>query len=71
MKKNMNTADRIFRFAAALILGILYFTNVVTGVLGIIVIVFAVLLFVFSVTGNCPLYIPFGKNNYKPKESKV
>ncbi len=71
MKKNVGSADKIFRILAAIILGILFFTNVVTGIPGIIVIIIAALLLLTGLIGNCPLYLPFGINTGKTKESKT
>jgi hypothetical protein len=71
MKKNIGPADRIVRILAAIVLAILYFTNVVSGTLGIIVIILAVLLLLFGLIGSCPLYLPFGINTCKTKEGKV
>jgi hypothetical protein len=35
MKKNMGTADRMIRIIIAALIAILYFTNVLTGTLGL------------------------------------
>jgi hypothetical protein len=71
MKKNIGPTDRIIRIAAGIILGIIFFANIVSGTLGIIVIILAALLLLFGLIGNCPLYIPFGINTCKTKESKA
>jgi hypothetical protein len=34
MEKNMGTADKAIRITAAIAIGILYFTNIVSGILG-------------------------------------
>ena len=60
MKKNMGTADRIIRVAVALIIGILYFTGTISGVLGIVLLVLAGVFVVTSLIGFCPLYLLFG-----------
>ncbi len=59
MPKNLGTADRIVRFVIALVVAILYFTNVITGVLAIVLGVLAVVLLATAVVGFCPLYAPF------------
>ncbi len=68
MKKNMGSADRIIRFILAAVCIILYFTNVVTGTLGIILLALAVLFIVTSLVSFCPLYLPFGIKTLKEKK---
>jgi len=67
MKKNMGTADRIIRLVLAAILGYLYYTGAVSGALGIVLIVLAVVFVLVSFVGFCPLYAPFGFNTCKRK----
>ena len=54
--KNIGSADRIIRVVIAIILGVLYFTGSVTGVLGIVLLVVAVMLILTSLVGFCGLY---------------
>lgn len=60
MKKNMGTADRIIRLIIAAIFAILYFTGVVTGTPGIVLLVLAGVFVLTSLISFCPLYAPFG-----------
>lgn len=60
MKKNMGSTDRIVRFIAAAIFILLYFTNVVTGIWGIVLLVLAAVFILTSFVSFCPLYAPFG-----------
>lgn len=60
MKKNMGTTDRIVRLLIAAIIATLYFTNVITGTLGIVLLVFAGVFVLTSFISFCPLYAPFG-----------
>lgn len=60
MKKNMGSADKIIRIILAAIFVVLYFTNVVSGTLGIILLVLAVVFVLTSLVSFCPLYLPFG-----------
>jgi len=60
MKKNMGTADRVIRFIIAAIIATLYFTNVITGTLGIVLLVLAGIFVLTSLISFCPLYAPFG-----------
>jgi hypothetical protein len=62
MKKNMSNTDRIIRIVLALVLGALYFTNTVTGTIGLVLVVLAVVFLATSVIRFCPLYALFGLN---------
>jgi hypothetical protein len=68
MKKNMGTADRIVRVIVAVIIAALYFTNVITGTLGIILLALAGIFVLTSLISFCPLYAPFGLSTCKVKE---
>jgi hypothetical protein len=57
MKQNIGTADRVLRFIAALIIAILYLSDIITGTLALILGFFAVVFIVTSFIGVCPLYI--------------
>lgn len=67
MKANMGSADRIIRIVLAVIMGVLYFQGIVTGTLGIILVVAAVIFAVTSLISFCPLYPIFGLST-KSKE---
>jgi len=70
MKQNMGSFDRTIRILAAAIFAYLYFSKTVTGILGIILIIFAAVFVVTSFVGYCPLYKVFGlKTNSQKKES--
>lgn len=60
MKKNMGNADRIIRVILAVVFAALYFSGTVTGILGILLLIFGAVFVLTSVVGTCPLYIPFG-----------
>ena len=60
MKKNMGNADRIIRVIIAAIIGILYFTNIISGTLAIVLLVLSVVFFLTSIISFCPLYTIFG-----------
>jgi len=69
MKKNMSLFDRILRTVVAVIIAVLYFTKVLTGTLGIILLVMAGIFLLTSIIGFCPLYVPFGINSRKVKKT--
>ena len=56
MKKNLGNADRIIRIILAAFLAFLYFGNVVTGTLGIVLVVLGGVLVLTGLLGFCPLY---------------
>ncbi len=65
MKKNMGTIDRVARVLVAVLLAVLFFTKVVTGVLGIVLLVVGVVFLLTSAISFCPLYLPFGLSTKK------
>jgi hypothetical protein len=60
MKKNIGNIDRILRIAFALVVAVLYLTDQVTGIAGIILGVLSIIFFVTALVGTCPLYMIFG-----------
>lgn len=60
MKKNMGTADKVIRIIIAAVVAGLYFTNTITGTLGIILLVLVGIFVLTSLVSFCPLYAPFG-----------
>lgn len=66
MKANMGTVDRVIRLLVAIVISILYFTNVITGTLGVVLLIVSGVFVITSVAGTCPLYIPLGLRTNKP-----
>lgn len=69
MKKNMGIADKIIRVLIAAVILALYFTNVLTGTLGIVLIVLSVVFLLTSLISFCPVYSVFGIST-KTKEKR-
>jgi hypothetical protein len=67
MKKNMGTVDRVARILIAIVVAILFFTKVITGTLGMVLLVLAVIFVLTSLVSFCPLYVPFGIKTCKAK----
>ena len=65
MKKNMGTVDKVIRILVAVVLVVLYFTHIITGVLAIILLAVAAIFVVTSFLSFCPLYWPFGLSTRK------
>ena len=64
----MGSSDKIIRIIIAAVIAVLYFTNVITGVLGIVLLIFAAVFVLTSFISFCPLYTIFGISTEK-KES--
>jgi Protein of unknown function (DUF2892) len=60
MKNNMGTIDKVIRILIAALVIILYFTHVISGILAIILLIFAGIFILTSFFGFCPAYLPFG-----------
>jgi len=65
MKKNIGSADKVIRLILAAIIATLYFTNTITGTLGIVLMVLAAVLVLTSFVNICPLYLPFNISTCK------
>ena len=69
MKKNMGNIDRGIRVVAAVLVAVLYFTNVISGTVAIILGAVAAIFLLTSVVGFCPLYAPLGLSTCPLKKS--
>jgi len=67
MKRNMSNIDRIARIVLAAIFAYLYFGGIVTGTLGVVLLVLGVVFMLTSIIAFCPLYVPFKFSTYKDK----
>ncbi len=65
MKPNMGTADKVVRILVAIVIAGLYFTNIISGTLAIILLVLAGIFILTSFMSFCPLYLPFGISTRK------
>lgn len=65
MKKNMGTTDKVIRVLVAVIILVLYFTHVISGTLGVILLILAGIFVVTSLLGFCPLYWLLGLSTMK------
>jgi predicted ABC-type exoprotein transport system permease subunit len=70
MKKNMGNTDKIIRLIIVAGIAILYFSGVVTGTIGIVLLILAGIFVLTSLVGFCPLYTLFGMNTCPRKEAK-
>lgn len=56
MKPNMGTIDKSVRISAAVAIAILYFTNVISGTLAVILFILAGIFIITSFISFCPIY---------------
>lgn len=59
MKQNVGNTDRIVRFVLAAIFAVLYFTGVVSGTFGIVLLVLAVVFTATAAINFCPIWFLF------------
>ncbi len=64
----MGTIDRTIRLIVAIVFAVLYFTNIVTGTIGLVLVILGAVFVLTSLISFCPLYLPFGINTCKTKE---
>ena len=67
MKKNLSVSDSNIRLIFAVIIVLVYFTNVITGTLGLVLLILAGVLAITSLIGFCPLYALFGMSTRAKK----
>ena len=65
----MGTIDKVIRILIAAVIVILYATDIIYGIPGIILLILAGIFIVTSVIGYCPLYQPL-KIDTKGKEQE-
>lgn len=63
----MGMADKAIRILIVVVIGVLYFTNTISGTLAIILGILAVAFILTSFISFCPLYLPFGISTLKKK----
>jgi hypothetical protein len=65
MKRNMSNIDRIVRVVIAALFAYLYFSGIVTGPLGIVLMVLGGVFLLTAIIAFCPLYAPFKFSTFK------
>lgn len=68
MKNNMGSTDKIIRIAIAVLIAVLYFMNVISGIPALILGILALVFVLTSLISFCPLYTLFGINTCKTKK---
>jgi len=65
MKANMGNLDKGIRIKIAIVIAILYFTNMISGLTATILLGIALIFILTSFISFCPLYYPFGISTKK------
>lgn len=68
MKKNMGSMDKTIRILIAAVVAGLYYGNVISGTLGIVLLVLAGVFVLTSLVSFCPLYTLFGISTCPTKQ---
>lgn len=68
VKKNMGNSDRSIRSVLAIIMLALYYFYVITGTLGVVLLVLSGIFLLTSFISFCPLYAPFGLSTCKTEK---
>ena len=71
MTTNMGKTDRVVRLLLALVFTTLYFTNVIPGTLGIVLIAASVIFLFTSAVSFCPAYTLLGINTCSTRGNKA
>lgn len=70
MTKNMGLADKTIRLIVAALVIALFYMEIISGTLGIVLLVFAGVFVLTSFISFCPLYTLFGMNTCKVDSKK-
>lgn len=71
MKKNMGGTDRIIRLVVAAAIVGLFFTNIISGTLAIVLLVVAGIFVLTSTVSFCPLYAMVGLSTCPVREKQA
>jgi hypothetical protein len=65
MKKNIGSIDKVIRILIAAVVVVLYFTKVVSGTLGIVLLIVAGIIALTAIIDFCPIWAVLGINTKK------
>lgn len=68
MKKNVGKIDTWIRILVALLILVLYYFDIISGTLAIVLLIAGIVLLLTSLLGFCPLYTIFKINTCKKEE---
>ena len=70
MKKNIGNIDKIIRLIIVAAIVTLYYINILTGTLAIVLLIVAGVFLLTSLFSFCPLYKPFGISTCPKKKTE-
>ncbi len=65
MKSNLHSLDRVLRFVLAIAFALLYFGDIVTGTLGLVLVIAGAVFAATGLVNFCPLYKLIGISTKK------
>jgi hypothetical protein len=65
MKKNLGSIDKVIRILIAAVVVVLYFTKVISGTLGIVLLIVAGIIALTAIIDFCPIWAVLGINTKK------
>ena len=65
MKKKVGTIDKAIRILVAVVVVVLYFTHVISGVLAIVLLALSAVFVVTSLLSFCPIWLALGLSTRK------
>jgi hypothetical protein len=68
MNKNMGSTDKLIRLVIAAVIAILFYMNIISGTIAIVLGIFAVIFALTSLISFCPLYTLVGINTCSTKK---
>lgn len=68
MKRNVGVFDKAFRIVAAIVIALLYYFGVISGTVGLVLIIVAIVLLLTALINFCGLYALFGCSTCSKKE---
>lgn len=71
MKANIGVADKMIRISIAISILILHMSKIISGLAGIILMIFSGILLVTSFLSFCPIYGPLEINTCSKKQQKI
>ncbi len=67
MKKNMGMVDKLIRFIVAISIAVVYYLNLMSGTLAMVLLIFAVIFVLTSFVSFCPIYRLIGVSTCSSK----
>lgn len=68
MKRNVGVFDKAFRIVAAIVIALLYYFGVISGTVGLVLIIVAIVLLLTALLNFCGLYALFGCSTCSKKK---